>query len=225
MTRIQVFLAVLAALLVVVLFYFLAWQPQQEELERIEADIQAQLDLQTQLTAERNRLRAVREEAPELEAELASAAAIVPSDPAIPALLRQLQQVADDSGLVLRVVSPSRAVQIEDADPGLSRLALSVQVEGTYFQIVDFLRRSEDPTLFARGVQWATATVTRDDEDYPVLTATVGGFTFADLPAPPPEELPGEAPDGDGSETAEDADGEAETEAEVNEPSDLEDAA
>lgn len=199
MSRLQVLLAVLAAVLVVVLFYFLMVQPRQDEILAIEEDIDVQLELQRELTAERNRLRSVRERAPEVEADLVTAAAVLPPAPEVPEFLRQLDLAAEDSGVLLRSVAPQRPQQVADAEEGLSELPFTVQVEGTYFQIVDFLRRIETPTLSPRGVMWDDLSVAyldgQDDEDIelgesPPLAAVVSGRVFALLPQPPSEEDP-----------------------------------
>jgi Tfp pilus assembly protein PilO len=209
MTRIQVLLATLAAVLLVVLFYFLVLQPKQEELETLESDIEATIARQQQLTTERNRLRGVREAVPEIEAEIRTARTIVPSDPALPSTLRQVQVAADDAGIVLRVVSVDRAEPLDEAPEGLSSLGLSLQLEGSYFQIVDFLRRIEDPSITPRGVRWDTLTISRDE--YPTLLVNVSGRVFAALPVAPPEDAPEPAPTDDNGDDVED-DADADTE-------------
>jgi Tfp pilus assembly protein PilO len=203
MTRLQVLLVALAAVLVVVLFFFLVWQPGQNERDDLETQIQAAITRQEELTAERNRLREVRAEAPEIEAEVASIERIVPGTAEVPALLRQLQTAADDAGAVLRVVNPDRPEAVDGDAEGLASLAVSVQVEGSYFQLVDFVRRTEDPAIVARGIRWRT--VAMSPLEYPQLQAVISGHAFALLPAPPAEEEP-PAEDDEGSEDAADPD-------------------
>lgn len=208
MTRVQIILSVLAAVLVVVLFWLLLWSPQQEELDGLRADIEDTQDQQRTLAAERDALRNVRDEAPGIEAELAAATSIVPSDPALPAALRQLQQAADEAQLVLQAVSPSRPTQVEGADEGVSAIDVNVQVIGTYFQVVDFLRRIEDPSISPRGLIWGNLTLA--PEELPNLNASISGTMFAHLPAPPADE-----PEDD--EDAADEDDDADVTVEVEE--------
>ena len=192
MTRVQIVLAALGAVLVVVLFWLLLWSPQQDELEQVRADIETAQDRQRVLAAEREQLRAVRDEAPEVEAELAAAAAVVPTDPALPSALRQLQQAADEAGLVLQAVSPSRPSQVDGAPEGVSAIDVSVQITGSYFQVVDFLRRIEDPSITPRGLVWNDLSVAR--QEYPDLTVGASGRMYTRLPTAPPDE-PEEEPD------------------------------
>ena len=208
MTRLHIALVALGAILLVVVFWLLLWSPQQDELQQVRDDTEAARDQQQALVADRDRLRAVREEAPEVEAELAAASAVVPSEPALPSALRQLQQAADDSGALLQAVSPSRPSQIEEADLGVSSIELNIQVEGGYFQLVDFLRRIEDPALTPRGIVWTNLTLAREDE-YPSLTASISGAMFTRLPGPPtdePEDLEDEVDEDDEGDDENDVD-------------------
>lgn len=188
MKRSQVILSIVAALLVVVLFYVLAFQPQRDRVAEIEDEIAAEQTQQTQLTNEINRLRSVREQAPEVEAELAAAEAVVPRDAALPSALRQLQLAADESGTVLQTVSTSRPAAVEGGPDGLASIDVSLQLVGGYFQVVDFLRRVEDPSITPRGLTWSSATVSRND--YPELTVSLSGdlYTTIDQPAADAEE-------------------------------------
>lgn len=185
MKRSQILLAVLAAVLVIAIFYVLLFQPAREELAALEVDIATEQDVQRELAAEIDRLRLVRDEAPEVEARLAAAEAIVPRDEALPAALRQLQLAADESDVVMLAVTMAPPAAVDEAEPGLSSIEISLQLDGEYFKIVDFLRRVEDPMITPRGLEWLNLTVARAD-DYPTLSVTLTGRIFALLPAPPP---------------------------------------
>jgi Tfp pilus assembly protein PilO len=199
MKRSQIILGALAAVLLVAVFWVTVYSPKQEQIDDLEVAIAAEELEQERLEAEIARLRTVRDQAPEVEAELAAAEAIVPRDGALPAALRQLQVAADDSGALLQAVTTSRPTQIEGAPAGLSRIDTSVQLVGGYFQVVDFLRRIEDPEITPRGLTWSNVTISR--EEYPQLNVSLAGFLYASLPAPPVEEPATEAPlDGEDGE-------------------------
>lgn len=202
MRRTQLLLSALAAILIVALFWFLLYQPQREALAEVEENILAEEGVQAQLQTEINRLRTVRDGAPEVEAELAAAEAIVPRDAALPAALRQLQLAADEAGLVLTSVTTGRPTAIEGAPAGLSGIDVNVQLLGGYFQVVDFLRRVEDPAITPRGLVWLDAAVAKDT--YPALSVALSGRIFVLLPAPPPEPDETIEPGEEGADTAED---------------------
>ena len=212
MSRMAWVVAALGAVAVIALFFVLVFQPARAELAEVEEQIALEQAEQARLEGEITRLRSVRESAPGVEADLAAADAIVPRDPALPALVRQLQAAADESGVTLTSVSTSRPVELE-APPveGLSSIDVSVQIDGGYFQIVDFLRRIEQPNISPRGLAWLDASVTRDDASYPELNVALSGRAYAVIAVPlPPEaetqpEASGDEVDDDGDNEAEDA--------------------
>ena len=202
MSRLQIVLTVLIGVLLVVIFWFLVYTPAQDEIEELETQIEQQQAQQAQLETQLERLRTVRSNAPEAESQLAFARSIVPDDPSLPSMLRQIQSAGDDAGVTLTVVTASRPAMI-DEEIGLAEMGLTVQVAGTYFQSVDFLRRLEDPTITPRGLLWESLSVARTAE-YPELTLNLGGTIFtmstaADIPEEEeePEEPAPDAEEGD----------------------------
>jgi Tfp pilus assembly protein PilO len=196
MKRSQILLFGAGAVLVIILFFVLLFQPAREDLAEVEDRITAEQDQQAQLTQAIARLRSVRDEAPEVEADLAAAEAIVPRDAALPSALRQMQLAADESGVVLQSVATSRPAELPEATEGLSSIEVTTQATGGYFQMIDFLRRLEDPAITPRGLVWNNATMAIGSE-YPELQATLSGRVFAVISSPAPPETD-EAADPDG---------------------------
>lgn len=215
MKRVTLLLAGLGVLLIIVLWYLLIWSPRTDELETVEAQI---ADAQAQQAVARSRitaLRGVREVAPQLQADLVAAETLLPRETALPSALRQLQQAADDAGATLVSVSPGRPSPVEGGGPQLYEMTLSAEIRGTYFQIVDVLRRIEDPAITPRGVLWDSMGL--NISDAPELSASLGGRMFALLPDPPaPEPDPVEGVPADDAE--EDADVEVDVDVDVEEP-------
>ena len=214
MNRQTILLSALGAVLVLVAFYIFLFQPKQDEIATVRDEIDTTVTLQTAARNEIQRLQAVRANAPRLESQITSAQAVVPTSNSLPGTLRALQMAADDSGVILTSVAPGRPELLEGATvEGLSHLYLSVGFRGSYFQMVDFLRRIEDPAITARGIVWGTGSLTKDDADYPQLVGTVGGSMFAvleELPNvadadPTPAPTDGETPADGESEAAEEA--------------------
>jgi len=210
MRRQTVLLSVLAAVLVVAAYYMLMFRPQREEQAAVEEQITAQQDRQLQLQLELERYRAVRDRAPELEAQLTAASAIVPANAALPAAIAQLQRAAQEAGVTVTAVSTSRPSPVADSEQELTSIALNADIEGSYFQLVDFFRRVEDPAITPRGLHWTNVTVAEDE--YPLLRVTLGGTLYtraASSPAPAtPEDGETADPfaDGEGTDTSPDDD-------------------
>lgn len=199
MTRQKTLLSILAAVLLVILAFVFLLRPQMTEADEVRQEIEDTRAQQAQLESQIVRLEDVRARSPEIEALVAAADTLIPrDDPALPAAVRQLQMAANDSGAQLVSVAMSRPAVTEATNdvavpPGLATIATSVTVSGGYFQLVDFLRRVEDPVISPRAILWNQANVTL--AEYPTLTMNLSGALFAYLedigapaPAPPTEE-------------------------------------
>lgn len=182
MTRQQQILGVagLIAVLLIALFYVFLWRPQSERIADIDAERENVEQQQTVLQQRINRLEEVRRDAPDYEGDIVAAESVVPRETAMPPAFRQLQTAADDAGVELVTITPSRPTQVEGADPGLAAIAISLQVNGEYFGLVDFLRRIEDPAITTRGFVWSTMALAA--EEYPELVLNVSGSIYALLP-------------------------------------------
>lgn len=201
MSRQTGIVATLGAVLLGALFFFFVWQPKSDEIAEIETQIDTVEEQQAQLRQRLTALREVRNNAPELEAAIVAAESIVPRDIGQASAIRQIQLAADESGVELPTVSFGGPSQIQDAPPGLAALSLTLQVEGGYYQIVDFYRRVEDPTITPRGVTWSSVSLT--PTDYPTLSASSSGSMYALLPTPPVPEPAEEPAQGEGEEIVE----------------------
>jgi Tfp pilus assembly protein PilO len=217
--RTHMLLGLLGVILTGVLFWLLLWQPKNEAIAATSEEIVSVQDQQRMLEVELTRLRLVREEAPEAEARLAAAAAIVPERSALPSLLRQLQLAADEASVTMTSVTVGRPLEDAVGGPvgGAASLPVTATVEGSYFQLVDLLRRVEAPDITPRGVLWESVSVV--DGEYPELTATLTGRTFAAAVLPPAEAEPlpedGEADAGEADVTEPETDPEVNVAAEV----------
>ena len=195
-TRILALVSGLVAVLLAAGFYLLLWQPKSDEVADLEEQAATLQTQQAQLTGQIARLQAVRREAPDIEAQLAAAEAVIPRSAALPVFVRQMQQAADDSGVTLLSLSPGAPSAVADGPAGLATIGVTANVTGGYFQLVDFLRRLEDPAITARGFLWSSAGVA--PSEYPTLSLSLSGQMFAYLPGaptappPPPEPNPSE---------------------------------
>lgn len=201
--RMTYLLIALGGVLLVVLWFFFLYKPSSDELAQVNEEIEAVEMQQDQLRVQLAQLQSIREDSPGLESTLAAYETLVPSDPGMPSLLRQLQTAANDSGLDLRSVAPSEPSPIEygedaPATAEMQSISLAVELEGGYFQLVDFLRRVEDPVIVGRVMLVDALTVGLDE--YPTLTVGITARVFttaetgadAEAPTTPPEPTPGD---------------------------------
>lgn len=187
MNRQALMLVAVGAILLVVVFYLFGWKPKSEEIAEIQTQTDEAVAQQSLLRTQIATLESVRASAPEIEAALAAAESLLPREAALPSALRQLQLAADDSGVELLTISPGRPAADEDF-PELARISLAITADGSYFQLVDFLRRLEDPTITPRVILFENVTIAITE--YPTLSAALTGSMFAVLPAPPAPPAP-----------------------------------
>lgn len=173
-------LAVLGVVFLGVLYGFLLFKPAREEAAALRQETVSLEQQEALLTAQLERLAATRRSAPELEAELIAARVIVPESPGVSAVVRQLQSAADEAGLELNSLSPSRPQPTtpETGPVSLARIPIAMDVEGSYFQVVDFLRRLENPNISPRGFIFNSMSLAVADE-WPQLHVTFQGEAFA----------------------------------------------
>lgn len=177
----------LVAVAIIALSFMFLIKPKMDEAAELRAEAEDIRTQQSQVRSQIAALEEVRSTSPNLEAELAAVSAIVPEDPALPAALRQLQVAADDSGVTLLSVAPGEPASAGvEGLPELSSISVNLQLNGGYFQVVDFLRRIEDPVITARGILVQDVSVT--PEEYPTLSVTVSGTMFSMLDQPTQEQ-------------------------------------
>lgn len=178
MNRQGILLGAVAAVLVFAVYWMFLFSPKREEYRVAQDATASAIQEQGNLTTQINTLRDVRARAPQVEAQLAATEALIPSGPALSPTLRQLQLAADESGLDLIAVAPGppAALVLEGLPAGAASMSLSLQLSGSYFQIIDFLRRIEDPTITPRAILWNSMSI--GPSDYPTLSLTVLGTMF-----------------------------------------------
>jgi Tfp pilus assembly protein PilO len=133
---------VAAGLLVTAAAYLLLVRPKAAEVSAARADQQQAADESQTLQAQIKALEDVRANAGALRAQARTARSLFPGGPDLPDLVDALQKVADQSGVELASVQPSTPT-VSTANPDLADIDTTVEVNGGYFQIEDFLARLE----------------------------------------------------------------------------------
>jgi type IV pilus assembly protein PilO len=136
-------LGLLGIVLLVVGYYFLFLSPLLNELdERAQerSDKEAQL---ANLQQEVAQLEAIRREAPEIERQLLELSKRIPTQPEIPTLVVQVEEIANASAV--------KQLSIEPGAPGpppgggdFSVVPITMSFNGTYEQMQDFLLRTRN---------------------------------------------------------------------------------
>ena len=154
-------LGILGIVIVVIGFYFLLLSPLLQSLnEQAQAreDKQAQLE---QVQQEVNELEEVRRNSPEIQRQLLELSKRIPTQPQIPTLIVQVEEIADASGVTQLSVDPEPPTA--PAGGGDYQVVpVTMSFDGTYDQMQDFLLRTRNLTRL----------VTVTDVDYSVGART-----------------------------------------------------
>jgi Tfp pilus assembly protein PilO len=147
---------VLAAVLVLALWWTMLLKPTRSKASKVRADTaiaQSKLDpLQAQLAqAQRDAAHAAT-----FKAELESLQEAMPDSPALAAFIRNANDIADASGVSWQSVTHGPPTVGAD---GVNSITMGIQVKGTYAQVMDYLARLAklQRLVVVDGVQLSTA--------------------------------------------------------------------
>ena len=140
----RVLAAGVGALLVVLVVWYLAlWSPTQRSYAQAQASAQASAAsvqaLQAQIAQLRSSQSAQGQAA--LKAKLATETAAIPPVPDISGLIDQVNQAATQSGVIFTSIAPAKPAANATAAAGPPVIAVSLDVSGGYYQIIDFINR------------------------------------------------------------------------------------
>ena len=138
--RARAILTSVAVIVVLALVFFFVVRPRQNELKQVEASIEQEEDRTVQLQAELDRLRALQDNAPELEARLTEVRQLVPRQDNVPNFIFQVQEAANAAGLGFAAIEPELPKPPPEG-AALAEVRVSIGATGTYFPVQDFVRR------------------------------------------------------------------------------------
>lgn len=164
--RDQILVVTGAIVLMVVLVAFLVIFPQfgkikslSEKQKTLEQGLEeAKLNLA--------RLKSIKSEAAQTEAKLIALARRLPQDAELPAMVVELQNVANSAGLEF---SSAKLDNVVDKS-GFAEIPLTINAQGTFYSVIDFIYRVEN---LPRKLVINEITVTSKDESYPDLEVEI----------------------------------------------------
>lgn len=173
---------VLGVLCVFVLVYgwnalFLA--PPARQRSEVRTQLAAAMAEQKTLRAHLAELRRLAANTTSREEELGRLTRLVPAEPDLAGFILAMNDVANRAKVDWASLSPGAPVAGAAGAP--TTVALDIKVEGTFFQVVDYLKRIEslDHLVVIDAVDLATVAAA---EGAPKLAATLRGRTFAASP-------------------------------------------
>lgn len=143
MTRKITLAAVGASVALLAAWFVLLWGPQGGKLADAEDREEAAAAVNAELELRRDRLVAAQAEAPALQAKVEALRVAVPDSPDLAQFILDANDAATASGVDFLSISPAPpAASADPTQPAVVNLA--IDVDGGYFQVLDYLNRVDD---------------------------------------------------------------------------------
>jgi type II secretory pathway component PulM len=141
MKRFVPFIAAGLMLLIVAVWYLALYSPKSADLSKAHDDLTAAQGNQQTLKAQLSNLRGLEANRAKQQASLQKLSAAVPPTPDLATFILQANDIATQAGVSWLQVSPGLP---SGGNGGPTQIALSMQIEGTFYQVYDYLNRLEN---------------------------------------------------------------------------------
>lgn len=141
MNRRAVIVGAIVTLVAVVVWYLMIFSPKGKDISEVEDETEGLRRQQQGLEAELAQLEEIEKNGPEVEAELARLADAVPATPDLASFILGANEIAVESGITWLSVAP---VEPAAAVGTYATVTMTIQIEGGFFQVLDYLNRLED---------------------------------------------------------------------------------
>ena len=130
------------ALVVILIWYFVFYKPASDDLSKTQGELTTAERQQQTLEATLARLQDLDRNAPQQQANLQKLSAAIPSTPDLADFIFQANTAAADSGVDWVSIAPTPPAASTTGGPTV--IVLAIQVNGGFFQVLDYLNRLED---------------------------------------------------------------------------------
>jgi type II secretory pathway component PulM len=141
MKRFLPFIAAGVMLLIVVVWYVAIYSPKSSDLSKAHDDLTSAQANQQSLKAQLSNLRGLEANRPKQQAVLQKLSAAVPPTPDLAGFILQANDIATQAGVSWLQVSPGVP---GGGTGGPTQITLSMQLEGGFYQVYDYLNRLEN---------------------------------------------------------------------------------
>jgi Tfp pilus assembly protein PilO len=136
-------IAIVAGALAVILIWFFAfYKPKSSEVSKTNEEVATAERQQQDLEATLARLQALDKERPQQQATLDKLNAAIPATPDLAEFIFEANTAAADSGVDWLSIAPTPPAASTTGGPSV--IALNIQVQGGFFQVLDYLNRLEN---------------------------------------------------------------------------------
>jgi Tfp pilus assembly protein PilO len=140
--RVVLLVAAGVAVLVVIVWYVALYSPKNSDLSKAHDDLQAAQAQRGNLQTQLSNLRDLEANRAKQQAALQKLNAAVPTTPDLAGFILQANDIATQAGVDWLQVSPSLPTAPQGGGP--TTINLTMQLQGGFFQVYDYLNRLED---------------------------------------------------------------------------------
>ena len=126
---------------VVALWWVFVYSPRGGELSDTRDEVTRAQEERTGLDSTLKRLQAIDDDGPATDARLQQLSEALPSTPDLAGFITGAHEIAEDAGIDWISVAPAEPTATPGAPP---TIRLSIQIEGGFFQVLDYMNRLED---------------------------------------------------------------------------------
>lgn len=144
----KMIIAIVAIVALAVLAVVLLIVPRFAELSALDVEAQSAQQSLQQAQALLGQLEQAKARASETQAELLKLGTEVPDSPQLPTLIIEMQDISNASGITLSRIGPQ--VPVAAAGKGFSEIVLDTTIQGTWADLLDYLRRLNKTTRLLR---------------------------------------------------------------------------
>ncbi len=173
-------LVTLAILVVTGVWWMFLISPKNDDIADLEQELTGAIDTEQRLRVQINELETIRQAEVEYLAALGRLDALIPQRPLLEEFIEQIYELTTETGVELQTLAPSIPSSPDDSE--LREVAVSVQIEGKFFELLGFLFGLNDMERLVR-VDSIAVSSTLDDVGGTILSVSIEIklFTLADL--------------------------------------------
>ena len=127
----------------ILLWYFVLFSPTSKDLNDTRDQVATVEDQKQELQNTIRQLKELSANAPQQQASLRTLRAAIPANPDLGEFILQANDIAAASGIDWLSIAPTPPAPTTGAGPA-STIAVSIQVDGGFFEVLDYLNRLED---------------------------------------------------------------------------------
>jgi Tfp pilus assembly protein PilO len=174
--RNAIIIGAVAIVAIILVWYLALYSPLNDDLSAAQTELTTEQKRTDDLQADLARLKAQEKNSTQQAALLRRLDAAVPEQPDLAEFILQANEIASESGISFLSIAPAPPA----AGTGASVIGLTISIQGSFFQLEDYLRLLEnlERLVIVDGITISSSTGTESSGDGTTLSVTLTGRMF-----------------------------------------------